>query len=175
MLKTKSIHNFFLDLALLTLFVLSTVSGVVLWLFLHNDTLITFLSLRQDFWLALHLWGNLIGLIGIILHIVWHRRWLKVLKGRAISSLPAKLKKNRLLDRIVWIAYLLAAVSGVFVWGKFFDALVSKGALRLHVVFGCVWSFCIVIHLVFHAGWIRAVLVHFSQAENPPQSCQKIS
>jgi hypothetical protein len=149
----QSERNFWLDAGLFVTFLAAGFSGIIVWLLIPHLSEPVLLGFNRQFWLTVHVGSGLAGTAGAILHIQWHRAWLKAMRTRPIASLPIKLRTNRVTDRIVWIAFLAASLSGLTGW-------IGNGAdlfIRLHVVFALIWLLGITAHLVFHRKWIAAV------------------
>src|SRR5512143_1634866 len=103
-------RNFWLDISLFVTFLATGYTGLLLWLFIPHQAAAVFLGFDRHFWLIAHICSGLISVAGSVLHVVWHRLWLKALRGRRIASLPAKLRSNRIMDRFVWIAFIATNV-----------------------------------------------------------------
>lgn len=151
-------RNFWLDLGLFVTFSLTFFTGIATWILAQPQTALTFPGNNREFWLTAHLYSGLASVLCTVIHVIWHKKWLSMLRGRAISSLPLKLKANRILDRIIWISFLTAS-------GFSLLSLVLPGTgyrvsilIRLHVAFGLVLLVGIIVHLVFHRKWISSII-----------------
>lgn len=154
----RSERNFWLDVVLFTTFFLTGFTGLFIWLLIQPQTALTFLGFNRDSWFMAHICSGLASLLCTVIHVVWHKEWLSALRGHTVSSLPLKLKANRILDRIIWISFLSASGFGLL-------ALVFPGTgyrvsilSRLHVAFGIVLLVGIIVHLVFHRKWIYSII-----------------
>jgi hypothetical protein len=149
-------RNFWLDGGLFITLLSITFTGFLVWLFIPYQTAALFLGLNRQFWLTAHICSGLACLAGIVIHIIWHRAWLKALRKRPIASLPSKLRAHRVTDRFVWVIFLTVAVFGVLDWIiPAFDHRVSVFG-RLHVAFGIAWLIGITVHLALHRRWITS-------------------
>lgn len=147
-------RNFWLDVILFVTFLSTVISGLLLWLVFAHQAAAVILGFSRYFWLAAHICSGLVSVAGSIVHIIWHRDWLKALRKRPISSLPSKLRANRVLDRFAWITFLATSTFGVLDWMvPAFENGVSISN-RLHVAFGMAWLLGITLHLVLHNQWI---------------------
>lgn len=156
MSRTK--HNFRLDVTIFVALLITTITGFILWLIIPHKLDTVFLGLPRSMWIAAHICFGVVGLAGIVLHIVWHWDWLKALRGRPLSRMPEKLRANRVVDRIMWITYIATNVFGAIAWALHFgDGIyVVRVPDRLHVVFGIAWTILTITHLVLHLKWITS-------------------
>ena len=149
-------HNFWLDVTIFVSLLITTITGFILWLVIPHQLDIVFLGLFRSVWVAVHICFGVAGLVGIVLHIVWHWDWLKALRGRRLSGMPEKLRANRVVDRIMWITYIATNVFGAMARALNFgdDIYVVRVPDRLHVVFGIAWTILTIAHLALHWRWI---------------------
>ncbi len=150
--------NFRLDLGLFVTFLLTIFSGFILWLVIPLKSAASFLGLNRHLWQTIHTYPSLVSIAGIVIHVAWHKEWLKAFRNRPISSLPRKIKANRVLNRIIWICFLATSVFGIFGW--FLQKSQSQVSIfsRVHVVLAICWLMGIVVHLVFHRKWISSTI-----------------
>ena len=81
---SKARLNLLVDVAIGTAFLVEVVSGFVLWLVLphggyqggRNPSYGQAFILSRDGWLALHDWFALVMVLGILVHLVLHWRWI---------------------------------------------------------------------------------------------------
>jgi hypothetical protein len=151
-------RNFLLDLGLFVAFLITICTGFVLWLFVPLKSTAAFLGLNRQVWQTVHICVSLMSIAEIVIHLAWHKTWLKALRNRPLSSLPRKIKANRVVNRIIWITYIAASVFGILGW--FVQNNVSRVNIfsRLHVVLAICWLMGIVVHLVFHRKWIFSTI-----------------
>jgi hypothetical protein len=152
--KTK--HNFWLDVIIFVALLITTITGFFLWLVIPHKLDIVFLGFSRGVWATDHIYSGVVGLAGIVMHIVWHWDWLKALRGRPLNGMPEKLRANRVVDRIMWIAFIATNVFGAIAWALHFrdDIYVVSVPDRLHVVFGVAWTILVTVHLALHWKWI---------------------
>lgn len=147
--------NIWIDAIIFTALLITTFSGFLLWLG-NPDKGIISLGSTFSLWLIMHVYASIIGLTGIVLHIVAHWKWLKALRGRRISEMPKKLRANRIVNRAMWLTYIASVFFGSFPWAMRqccnIDFVLT--ANRLHVGFGLAWFTLAIVHLVFHRKWI---------------------
>lgn len=152
----KNERNFWLDVTIFVALLITTITGFLLWLVIPHKLAIVFLGLSRSVWVAAHIYSGVVGLAGIVIHIVRHWGWLKALRGRRLSGMPEKLRGNRVVDRIMWITFIATNVFGAIAWAFNFgdDIYIVRVPDRLHVVFGIAWTILMVVHLVLHWKWI---------------------
>jgi hypothetical protein len=107
-------------------------------------------------------------LAGVIMHIIWHWDWLRALRGRPLSRVSEKLRTNRITDRIMWITFIAANVSGALTWAMHFgdDIYVVNAPDRLHVVVGITLIFIATAHLALHWKWIASTTQRYIQVNS---------
>lgn len=151
-------RNFWLDVILFVTFLATVYTGLLLWLFIPHQAAAIYLGFDRHFWLTIHIYSGLISVAGSVLHVVWHRLWLKALRGRRIASLPVKIRSNRVTDRYIWITFITTFVFGTF------DLMIPIGEnsvgifTRLHVAAGIAYLLGITIHLALHGKWITSTI-----------------
>ncbi len=152
-------RNFWLDCALLFAWFALAFSGLLAWLPMPEQQ-----GHIALLWEAAHRITGLASLGGILVHILWHRAWLKALRRRPLSSLPAKVRANRVLDRLLWIGYLAVVLFGALDWILPPSAVGVSVFCRLHVACGIAWLLGIAAHLALHRKWIVSAARRFWQA-----------
>jgi tetrahydromethanopterin S-methyltransferase subunit E len=72
--------------------------------------------------------------------------------------MPEKVRANRVVDRVLWITYIVTNVFGAIAWALHFgdDIYIVSVPDRLHVVFGFVWTILMIVHLALHWKWIES-------------------
>ena len=112
---SKTERNFRLDWMMFIVFSITVVSGFLLWLVMPHSDNSAFAGIDRVMWLAFHIGSGFLGLLGVIIHIVWHWRWLKALRGRSLRTLKRPLRANRMADRLTWISFIATNISGLLV------------------------------------------------------------
>jgi hypothetical protein len=159
----KNECNFWLDWIMLFAFLVTVVSGFILWLAIPRSNSAAFVGIDRTVWLAVHIGSGLLGLLGVIIHIVWHWDWLKALRGRALGTLKGQVRANRLINRLTWFAFILSNIFGVLAW--LLSASMSSEAIkmldRFHVATGMAWLVFLATHLVLHQKWIVSAMQRY--------------
>lgn len=72
-------------------------------------------------WDAIHTWGGILMIAAVILHLVIHWRWIKMMARRMIKGIRGQGtglskggKLNVIIDALIAASFTLAAVSGVY-------------------------------------------------------------
>jgi len=166
---SRTERNFWLDGAIFVTFLIITITGFILWLVIPHKMDIVFLGFSRSMWVAAHICSGVLGLAGIVIHIVWHWGWLKALRGRPLSGMPEKLRANRVVDRIMWITFITTNVFGALAWALHFgdDIYIVSVPDRLHGVFGVAWTILMVVHLALHWKWIASTTRRYIQVDLP--------
>ena len=122
----KSRYNFWLDLSILTAFLVTAVTGLLLWLVLPHgpgSQSSVFLGLTRYAWIDIHDWAGLAMLLGAATHIALHWKWILCVAGRYFKRLARQARINFSLNSLLFIAFFLVSLSG----------LVAKLVLQRHV------------------------------------------
>jgi hypothetical protein len=158
-------YNFWLDVTIFVAFLITTITGFIIWLVIPHKLDIVFLGFSRSVWVAAHICFGVVGLAGIVIHIVRHWSWLKALRGRPLSGMPEKLRANRVVDRIMWIAFIATNVFAAIAWALHFgdDIYIVSVPDRLHVLFGVAWTILMIVHLALHWKWIASTTRRYIQ------------
>ena len=156
-------RNFWLDWMMFIIFSITVVSGFLLWQVIPHSDNSAFAGIDRAVWLALHMGSGLRGLLGVVVHISWHWRWLKALRGRSLRTLKRLVQANRVVDRIIWSAFIATTPFGLLAWllSAGLPAEVIKIFDRLHVVTGIAWLVFLAAHLVLHQKWIVSAIPRY--------------
>jgi hypothetical protein len=167
---SRTERNFWLDVTIFVALLITTITGFILWLVIPHKLDIVFLGFSHSVWVVAHIYSGMVGLAGIVIHIVRHWGWLKALRGHRLNGMPGKLRANRVVDRIMWITYIAANVFGAIAWALHFgDGICVVRVLdRLHVVFGVAWTILAIVHLALHWKWNTSTTQRYI---NPGLSC----
>ena len=159
----KTEHNFWLDVTIFVALLITTITGFLLWLVIPHKLDIVFLGFSRSVWVATHICCGVVGLAGIVVHIVRHWGWLKALRGRPLNGMPEKVRANHVVDRIMWFTFIATNVFGATAWALHFgdDIYVVRVPDRLHVVFGVACTILMIAHLALHWKWIATTSQHY--------------
>ena len=86
--KTKT--NFWFDLTIFALFLVTALTGLLLWLVLpggQGHSNVIWLGLTRHSWLDLHNWFGLAMLAGVTLHLVLHWKWISCVSQRFFKQM----------------------------------------------------------------------------------------
>jgi hypothetical protein len=161
MKQTK--RNFWLDVTVFVALLITTITGFILSLVIPHKLDIVFLGFFRSVWAVAHIYSGVVGLVGIVIHIVRHWGWLKALRGRPLCRMPEKLRTNRVVDRLMWITYIVMNVFGALAWALHFGGgiFIVRVPDRLHVVFGVAWTILTIMHLALHWKWITSTFQRY--------------
>jgi hypothetical protein len=153
-------RNFWLDGSLFVTFLATVFTGLLLWRVRPHSDNSVFAGIDRAVWLAFHVGSGFLGLLGVIIHIVWHRYWLKALRGRSLRTLKRPVRANRVVDRLTWITFIAANIIGMLTWllSAGLPAEASKIFDRLHVAASIIWLVFLVVHLVLHQHWVESAI-----------------
>jgi len=156
----KAETNFWLDAALFVALLLTTATGLALWRFLPHSPIASFAGLSRPVWLMVHGVAGALAAAGIVLHVVWHRDWLRALRGRPLREMSKKLRANRVVDRVMWLCFIAANICGALSAAShlYENSDAVRVPERLHVAFGVAWTVLTIVHLGLHAKWIAAMV-----------------
>jgi len=160
--------NFWIDAIIFSTLLITTLSGLVLWLGNPDKGIVT-LGSTYSLWQTMHLYAAIIGLTAIILHVAAHWKWLKALRGRRLPELPKKLRANRIVNRVMWLSFIATTAFGLLTLVFSLNSIVFfvHFSNRLHVGFGFAWLTLAIVHLVFHRKWIIFTLLGFQINRKP--------
>jgi hypothetical protein len=152
-------RNFLLDVTIFVVFLITGITGYFLWLLIPHQLDAIFIGLSRNAWVTVHILFGLVGLAGVVVHIIRHWSWLKALRGRTISGLPGKLRANRVVDRIMWFTLIATNLFGTLVWafnpgGGLYIVMLPD---RMHVIFGVACTILMIVHLTLHRKWITSI------------------
>jgi hypothetical protein len=172
--KTK--WNAWLDAVVFTALVLTTLTGVILWLILpegSGSSYSLFLGVSKSAWVTVHDWAGVAMLAGLLTHVVLHWEWVTCIAARITRPLPRQVQTNFGLDAILGIVFLVVAISGLISWlalgggyqggrNPAYNALVlglgRDGWSDLHLWTGVAMISLTLLHLALHWKWILCTL-----------------
>ena len=96
----KNKRNFWLDLVLLALFVLTVGS----------------IFAGGQIWARIHYIAGTLMLLGSIIHLVWHWSWIKAKVLHYPQNVNKETRANRRINIALFIFFFLCGVSGLIVW-----------------------------------------------------------
>jgi hypothetical protein len=148
---------------------------------------ITFLFERHT-WSDLHLWGGVLVIAAIIVHLAIHWDWVKRMSRRAVKSMLGQegtlsngAKFNVAINALVAVSFIVCALTGIYflfapsggydggrnaAWDPGF--LFSRTTWDLiHTWSGVVLSAAAVVHFAIHWRWVKNVTVRFFLSLRP--------
>jgi hypothetical protein len=178
----KTRFNFWLDLTIFTAFLLTALTGLMLWLLIpggRGSGQLIYLGLSRRGWVDLHQWLGLAMLLGALLHLVLHWRWIACVAPRFFKKLARQARLNFGLDSLMLIAFSLTGLSGLVVWlvlpgggyqggrNPFYGAallgLTRHSWNDLHLWAGLAMIGILVVHLILHWKWVTCVARRYTQ------------
>jgi hypothetical protein len=146
---------------------------------------VQFLFARQT-WDDLHTWGGVVMISAAIIHLAFHWKWVVSMSKRIFNelffrsgSMNPRGRWNLVLDLVVGISFLLAALSGVyFLFFPGGHAAVDPLILftrttwdLIHTWAGVVLIAAAILHLAIHWKWVAKVTTNLlALARNAPSS-----
>jgi hypothetical protein len=179
----KTRFNFWFDLTVLTVFLVTAVTGLLLWLVIPHESgnhTLTFLGLARSTWIDIHVWVGLAMLIGAGTHIALHWKWISCVAERYFKKLARQARVNFALNSLLFTAFFLAGLSGLVVWlvlpsggyrggrNPFYNAtllgLTRHGWNDVHLWTGLAMMVVLAVHLALHWGWLTCIARRYAQA-----------
>lgn len=173
--KTRT--NFWLDLAMLTLFLAVAGSGLFLeWLLPggpgSGETV--WLGVTRHTWLELHAWLGLGLCAGIAAHLRLHWQWLTCVAGRFFKKLAGPARLNFSLDGLLSGVMFFSGLSGLIPWlllpsggyqggrNPLYQAtlggLTRQSWNELHLWIGLALIAGVAAHFILHWAWLRCAM-----------------
>ncbi|MEW5958540.1 MAG: DUF4405 domain-containing protein [Chloroflexota bacterium] len=115
----KNKFNFWLDVTIFTAFLLTALTGLLLWLVIPGGQgrgQLVYGELARRTWIEMHNWLGLALALGALLHLAFHWSWLKCAVQRFSGKLARQPRLNFLLDSLIFMAFVLTGLSGLGVW-----------------------------------------------------------
>ena len=157
---SKNERNFWLDGIMFVAFLITIGSGLLIWLVIPDSNTSVIAGIDRAVWLGFHVGSGFFGLLGVIIHIVWHWQWLKALRGRSLRTLKRPVLANRVINRLTWFAFISSNLFGVLAWilAASLPTETIKIFERLHVSTSMAWLIFLSAHLVLHKKWIVSAI-----------------
>jgi hypothetical protein len=179
----KTRFNFWLDVSIFTTFVVTAITGLLLWLVIphgRESQSLIFLGLTRSTWVDIHDWVGLGMLIGAATHVALHWKWVSCIAGRFFQKLARQARVNFSLDSLLFAAFFLASLSGLVAWlllpsggyrggrNPFYNAtwlgLTRHNWDDLHLWAGLAMMAVLAVHLALHWKWVMCVIRRYTQA-----------
>lgn len=188
--KTK--FNFWFDGAIFTAFVITAVTGLMLWLLIpgggRGSENQIFLDMTRRTWIDIHNWTGLAMLIGVALHLILHWKWVSCVAARYFKKLAKQARLNFSLDSLLFVTFFLTGLSGLVAWlivpgggyqggrnpyyGVTLLGLTHHNWSDLHLWASLAMMVIVVVHLALHWRWIACVTRRYAQAARcRPNDC----
>jgi hypothetical protein len=179
--KTK--YNFWLDAAIFVAFLITAVTGLLLWLAISHGPggqALSPLGWSRHTWVDIHNWAGLAMLVGAAVHIALHWRWITCVAGRFFEKLAQPARLNFSLNSVLFAASALTGLSGLVAWlvlpsggyrggrNPLYNAsllgLTRHGWNDVHLWAGLAMIAMLAVHLVLHWRWIVCSIRRYAQA-----------
>ena len=180
--------NFWFDVTIFVAFIITALTGLLLWLVLPSgpgSSWVIFLGLTRQEWVNLHNWVGLTMLLGVVLHLILHWRWITCIVARYFKRLARQARVNFSLDSLMFVAFFLSGLSGLVAWlilpsGGYrggrnpFYGLMLFGLGRhdwsdLHLWASLALMAILTVHLFLHLPWLVCAIRRYTQ---PALSCR---
>lgn len=183
--------NAWLDAVIFITFVLTALTGVILWLILPDgsgSSYSLFLGISKSTWVTVHDWAGVVILVGLLTHVVLHWEWVACIAARFPRPLPRQVRTNFGLDAILGIIFLVVSISGLISWlalgggyqggrNPAYNTLVlglaRDGWNDLHLWMGVAMISLTLLHLALHWKWILCTLRNFLHSAKRPSPFRK--
>lgn len=167
----KAKLNFWIDVTIFVVFLVTAVTGLLLWLAVPhgpNPQAITFWGLARHRWVRVHAGFGMVTLIGAVVHIALHWKWIKAVSRRSSKDLAKRVRLNWTLDKLLFVAFILANVSGFAAQSmskRGVRATLSQAWSQLHLWTGLAMTVITVVHLSLHWKWIVSAVQRYVKAD----------
>jgi hypothetical protein len=189
--------NWLLDAALLLGAVIAALSGIYFLYFVggyqggRNPTYgITFLFARET-WDLVHTWAGVTMIAAVMLHLAIHLNWIGMMWRKMTATLRGKsgmskgARVNLLVDLVIAISFLLAAISGVYFLFDVRSGWQAAGSAPLflwsrttwdliHTWSGVTLIIAAIVHLAIHWGWVTKVTAKMWRSIPLPRKASKV-
>ncbi len=188
-MSAKTRANWLIDAAVFIGGILAGLSGVY-FLFLpsggyqggRNPMYGINILFERHTWSDVHLWGGILMIAAIAVHLIIHWEWVKRMSRRMVNTILGRngklsrgAKVNVAINVLVGVSFLVCALSGIYfifgptggyeggrnpAWDPGF--LFSRTAWDLiHTWSGVVVSVAAVVHFAIHWRWVKNVTARF--------------
>jgi hypothetical protein len=178
----KTRYNFWLDATIFVAFLITAITGLLLWLVVPHEqgsqTLL--LELARRTWVGIHDWAGIVVLTGVATHIALHWKWITCVAGRYLGKLAQQARINFSLNSLLFAAFVVVNLSGLVAWliwpsGGYWGGLnmLYDGSLLdltrhnwndLHVWAGLAMIAVLAIHLALHWKWVVCSIRRYAQS-----------
>jgi hypothetical protein len=183
---SKTRINFWIDVVLFTLFTVTALMGLGLWLILpagRSGLEVSLLGLTHHTVKEVHAWTGVTILVGAVIHVALHWGWLTCMAGRVWSRTSSQARLNFSLDSLLLAAFSLTSLSGLIIWLVLLGGGYRGGRNALHnlALFGLTrpdwvdlhgWAGLVMllivsIHWARHWRWIVCMLRNYIIVSRP--------
>lgn len=182
-MANKIRDNFWLDTIIFIFFTVTAITGLLLWQVVpggRGNQDLAFLALTHHDWNQIHVWVALGMLVGSAAHVILHWQWVSCVAGRIFGKVARLARLNFWLDMVIFIAFLIANVSGLLLWlilpsggfqggrNSFYNmavlALNRHDWRDLHLTAGVIVMVVLAVHLALHWNWIVCAIRRYTKA-----------
>lgn len=154
-------QNFWLDVILAVTLVIAIMSGLAMWVIDASGAIGPFLGRALHTWRHIHGLTVILFIIGVIVHLLWHWKWVKAAFRPGVRLQQVKI--NRLLDVLLFVTFSLVMLSGLSSHHEshaIAALLAWPGTVRvdpLHVLLGISMLVIVLAHQALHWKWIVTI------------------
>ena len=172
--------NWLLDAAVFLGAVIAALSGVYFLYFVggyqggRNPAYGLTLLFARETWDLIHTWAGVVMVAAVALHLAIHLNWIGMMGRKVTATLRGKsgmsrgARVNVLVDLVIAISFLLAAISGVYFLFDVRSGWQVTGSAPLFLWSRTVWDIihtwsgvtlivAAIVHLAIHWGWVTKV------------------
>lgn len=173
--------NWLLDAAVFLGAVVAALSGIYFLYFVsgyqggRNPTYGITLLFARETWDLIHTWAGVVMVAAVALHLAIHLNWIGMMGRKVMAFVRGKsgmskgARVNVLVDLVIAISFLLAAVSGVYFLFDVSSGWQAAGSAAplflwsrttwdlLHTWSGVTLIVAAIVHLAIHWGWVTKV------------------
>jgi hypothetical protein len=179
----KNKVNFWLDITIFIAFVMTAITGLMLWLLIpggQGSGWLVFWGLTRHEWVDVHNWAGLVMLLGVLAHLVLHWPWINCVLDRFFGKLARQARINFSLDVGLFAAFVITGLSGLVAWlilpsggyqggrnplyNATFYGLTRHQWNDIHLWVSLAMMGIIIIHLTLHWRWIVCTVRRYTQA-----------